>query len=81
MPPKTQKVDFTNIRNTNVPIALVTAVHDKVVFPSDTLTLKEQIGDNLVHDSEINGGHQIFMFAEDMEWFEEIVNVVKKHNE
>jgi predicted alpha/beta-fold hydrolase len=43
-----------------VPIGLIMAKDDALVYPSDTIFLKNSLSHHLVYWKEINGGHLTF---------------------
>jgi hypothetical protein len=61
---------------TKVPIAFFRAEGDKLADKIDTDWTRDTIGDAVVHDSTMNGGHLTFMIGKDMTYFNDVMNII-----
>merc|ERR1719163_1515298 len=61
---------------TKVPIAFFRAAGDKLADKIDTDWTANTIGDAVVHDSTMNGGHLTFMIGRDMTFFNDVMNII-----
>jgi pimeloyl-ACP methyl ester carboxylesterase len=63
------------------PIALFSGKLDRLSTPVDVKWLIEQLGDNIVyHKCYDNMAHMTFMMAEDMSWFNDVIELIDLYN-
>lgn len=62
---------------TDFPIALFSGLGDKIATPKDVYWLKEQLGNNVILHNEYDLGHIGFIMANDMSWFNDVVNILE----
>ena len=53
---------------------------DKLSTVPDTKLLKEELGERTSFYKEYNLGHLSFMIEKDMEYFEDVVSILKDHH-
>lgn len=79
-PHEVPEIQLTSIEDLDVPIALFYAEHDAFSTVKDVEWLKDQLGDSVVHYESIRGGHVTFLCGEDMEYLENMIDVIKQYN-
>ena len=66
---KTREIDLVRIQH--VPVAMFVGKYDTLADKKDAEWTRDQIGDQVIHYQEIDGGHMTFIVAEDMSWWTE----------
>jgi pimeloyl-ACP methyl ester carboxylesterase len=65
----------------NFPTALFSGRLDKLSTPIDVQWLREQLGDNVIFERVYeNMGHMTFLMAQDMTWFNEVIDLIDLYN-
>ena len=60
-------IDLTKINDSQIPVAIFTALHDTIQVVGDSRTVRDIILPSVVHYEEINGGHLSFLISKSMD--------------
>jgi predicted esterase len=59
-------IDLKDVQKAGVPIAMISGLHDRIVYPADSQWVRDNLGSSLVDYVEVNGGHTVFFLGKDM---------------
>lgn len=74
------EIKLSEVQQLDVPIAMFYAEHDAFSTVDDVEWLRDELGDSVVHYDSIRGGHLTFLCGEDMEYLEDLIEVIKQYN-
>ena len=68
------------VNKSNMPIYLITAKHDNLVWPVYSRKTRETIKDRLIGYDEINGGHNVYFIGKDVSWSKNMIAHLDAYN-
>lgn len=71
------EIDLKKIQG--MKIAQFVGTVDKLATPEDNHWLKEQLGTNSIYYKEFKFGHMAFMLAQDMSYFNDVLELIKTY--